>query len=272
MLQCPPMNYPEIDPIIFQIGPVAIRWYGLMYLIGFALCYLLLRYRARQGSDWTNKDVEDLIFFGALGVIAGGRIGYVLFYQWQTFVADPLYLIRITEGGMSFHGGLVGVLLAVGWFARSRAKKFWDVTDFLAPGVPLGLLFGRLGNFINGELWGKPTDVPWGFVVNGQRLHASQLYEAFLEGVVLFFILWFFSARPRPTMAVSGVFLIFYGSFRFLVEFVRVPDAHLGESGYLAFGWLTMGQVLSAPMFLAGAVLVWLAYRKPATTARVGSS
>lgn len=255
------MNYPEIDPIIFQIGPVAVRWYGLMYLVGFALAYFLLRKRARVSERWTPKDVEDLIFFAALGVIVGGRIGYVLLYQWQTFLADPLYLVRITQGGMSFHGGLVGVLLGVGWFARSRGMRFFEVADFLAPGAPLGLFFGRLGNFINGELWGKPTEVPWGFVVDGQKLHPSQLYEAFLEGLVLFAIVWVFSSRPRPTMAVSGVFLFFYGLFRFLVEFVRVPDAHLGEGGYLAFGWLTMGQVLSLPMMLAGAALLWLAYR-----------
>lgn len=257
------MTYPEISPIIFQIGPVAVRWYGVMYLIGFAFCYWLLRRRARALESWSVKDVEDLIFFGAVGVIVGGRLGYVFLYQLPTFLDDPLYLFRLTQGGMSFHGGLIGVLVAIGWFARSRARAYFDVADFLVPGVPLGLLFGRIGNFINGELWGKPTTVAWGFDVNGQRLHASQLYEAFLEGLVLFVVLWIFTSRSRPRMAASGLFLMLYGLFRFTVEFVRVPDAHLN---YLAFDWLTMGQVLSTPMILAGAAMLVIAYRRGQVT------
>lgn len=256
------MTYPEIDPIIFQIGPLAIRWYGLMYLIGFALAYYLLRSRAGKTTGWTKRDVEDLVFFAALGVIIGGRIGYVLFYQFNAFVENPLYLFKITEGGMSFHGGLIGVILGLGWFAYSRKRNFFEVTDFMAPGGPLGLFFGRLGNFINGELWGKTTDVPWGFIVNGERRHASQLYEAALEGLLLFAILWWFSSKPRPTMAVSGLFLVGYGTFRSFVEFYRVPDAHIN---YLAFDWLTMGQALSAPMILFGLALIAVAYLRPRT-------
>ncbi|MFK7886622.1 MAG: prolipoprotein diacylglyceryl transferase [Gammaproteobacteria bacterium] len=255
------MTYPEISPIIFQIGPLAVRWYGLMYLIGFGFAYWLLRRRAEQRDDWTAKDVEDLIFYGAIGVIVGGRLGYVFFYQFGEFLKDPLYLFKLTQGGMSFHGGLVGVLAAIGWFARKQSRAFFDVADYLVPGVPLGLLFGRIGNFINGELWGKPTTVPWGFDVYGQRLHASQLYEAFLEGLVLFIVLWFFTTKSRPRMAASGLFLFLYGVFRFAVEFVRVPDEHLK---YLALDWVTMGQVLSTPMIIAGLMLMFLAYRKSA--------
>ena len=252
------MTYPNIDPVLIEIGFVKVRWYGLMYLIGFLIAYLLLKARAAKREAWTTKDVEDLIFFGAMGVIAGGRIGYVFFYQFGRFIDNPLYLFKLTEGGMSFHGGLVGVLVAMAWFARSRGRHFFDVTDYLAPATPWGLFFGRVGNFINGELWGKPTTVPWGFDVNGQRLHASQLYEALLEGLVLFAVLWWFSSKPRPRMATSGLFLLLYGVFRFAVEFVRVPDDHLK---YLAFDWVTMGQVLSTPMILAGLVLLTLAYR-----------
>ncbi|MFK8016197.1 MAG: prolipoprotein diacylglyceryl transferase [Gammaproteobacteria bacterium] len=253
------MTYPEISPIIFQIGPVAVRWYGVMYLLGFAFCYWLLRARARNRHDWTTKDVEDLIFYGAVGVIVGGRLGYVLFYQFATFLDDPLYLFKLTQGGMSFHGGLIGVLAAVGWFARTRDRAYFEVGDFLIPGVPLGLLFGRVGNFINGELWGKPTTVAWGFDVNGQRLHASQLYEAFLEGLVLFIVLWWFTSKPRPRMAATGLFMLLYGVFRFAIEFVRVPDSHLN---YLALDWVTMGQVLTTPMIIGGIVLLTVAYRR----------
>ncbi len=259
MLQSHAMNYPEISPIIFEIGPLAVRWYGVMYLLGFACCYWLLRVRARDSKVWSVKDIEDLIFYGAVGVIVGGRLGYVFFYQMKTFLADPIYLFKLTEGGMSFHGGLIGILVAVGWFARTRGRAFWDVADFLTPGGPLGLFFGRIGNFINGELWGKPTTVAWGFDVNGQRLHASQLYEAFLEGLVLFVVLWFFTKKPRPRMAASGLFLMLYGVFRFAVEFVRIPDRHLN---YLAFDWLTMGQILSTPMILIGLSMLIVAYRR----------
>ena len=254
------LNYPEIDPIIFSLGPLKIRWYGLMYVVGFLLGWWLARRRCgRPDSPVTATQVDDLVFYVMLGVILGGRIGYVFVYGWDQFVADPLYLVRITEGGMSFHGGLAGVLLAMWLYGRKLGRTMWQMTDFVAPFVPLGLGFGRIGNFINGELWGKPTDVPWAFVVNGQALHPSQLYEAILEGFVLFAILWFYSSKPRPYMAVSGLFLLLYGMFRFFIEFYRVPDAHLN---YLALGWVTMGQILSAPMIAIGAFMLVLAYRR----------
>ena len=251
--------FPEIDPVIFSIGPLKIRWYGLMYVIGFVVAWLLARVRAKRPDTPVDaKQVDDLIFYCMLGVIAGGRVGYCVVYGWDQLISDPLYLFRITEGGMSFHGGLVGVMLAMWLYGRSLGKTIWHMTDFVAPIVPPGLFFGRIGNFINGELWGKPTDVPWGVLYEGQVLHPSQLYEAALEGLVLFAILWFYSAKPRPYLAVSGAFLFFYGAFRFFVEFYRVPDAHLG---YLALDWVTMGQILSAPMIIAGAVMLAIAYR-----------
>jgi phosphatidylglycerol:prolipoprotein diacylglycerol transferase len=251
--------YPNIDPVIFAIGPVKIRWYGLMYVIGFLLAWWLARRRARADHAVIRdpQAVDDLIFWAMLGVIVGGRVGSVLFYNFDTFLGDPLYLVRIWEGGMSFHGGLIGVLVAMWLFGRRHGKTLWQITDFMAPFVPLGLGFGRIGNFINGELWGKETDLPWGVLYDGVVRHPSQLYEALLEGFLLFAILWWFSARPRPYMAVSGLFLVLYGVFRFLVEFVRVPDA---EPGYIAFGWVTMGQVLSAPMIVAGVIMLVMAY------------
>ncbi|MEM6639355.1 MAG: prolipoprotein diacylglyceryl transferase [Pseudomonadota bacterium] len=252
------MIYPEFSTVLFEIGVIKIRWYGVMYIIGFVIAFALLKYRAARRDDWDVRDIEDLIFYGAMGVILGGRIGYVLFYQFDAFLDNPLYLFKVWDGGMSFHGGLLGVLTAIAYFARKQGRGYFEVSDFLAPATPWGLFFGRIGNFINGELWGKPTDVPWGFIVNGQKLHASQLYEAFLEGLVLFCILWWFSRVPRPRMAVSGLFLMFYGVFRFAIEFVRVPDA---DPGYIAFGWVTMGQILSTPMIVAGLTLVVFAYR-----------
>jgi phosphatidylglycerol:prolipoprotein diacylglycerol transferase len=213
-----------------------------------------------------------------IGVVVGGRLGYMLFYGFDQILANPLNLFKVWEGGMSFHGGLLGVFVAIWLFGRRLGLTFFQVGDFLAPLVPQGLFFGRIGNFINGELWGHRTDLPWGIrlpcddfprqcadqpagTLLSPALHASQLYEAALEGLILFFVLWIFSNRPRPTMAVSGLFLLLYGVFRFLVELVRIPDAHIG---YLAFDWLTMGQLLSAPMILAGALLLVLAYRRPA--------
>ena len=253
------LTYPEIDPIIFSLGFLKIRWYGLMYVVGFLFAWWLARRRCRSAdSPITAEQVDDLIFYGMLGVILGGRIGYALVYGTEQLLSDPLYLFRITEGGMSFHGGLAGVMIAMWLYGRKLKLTMWRMTDFVAPIVPLGLGFGRIGNFINGELWGKPTDVPWGFIVNGQGLHASQLYEAILEGFVPFAILWWYSSRPRPYMAVSGLFLLLYGVFRFIVEFYRVPDAHLS---YLALGWVTMGQILCVPMILAGAIMLAMAYR-----------
>jgi len=250
--------YPEFDPVAVQVGPLAVRWYGITYLVGFAAgWYLAKRRAARAGAPVSAIQVDDLVFFVALGVILGGRIGYMLFYGFEQIIDNPLNLFRIWEGGMSFHGGLLGVLVAMWLYARRLKRGFFELTDFIAPMVPIGLGAGRIGNFINGELWGAPTTVPWAFVVDGQARHASQLYEACLEGLALFVILWLFSAKPRPVMSVSALFLIGYGVFRFGVEFVRLPDAHIG---YLAFGWLTMGQVLTLPMLLLGFFLLWRAY------------
>jgi phosphatidylglycerol:prolipoprotein diacylglycerol transferase len=253
------LTYPDIDPVALALGPVRVHWYGLMYVVGFIAGWWLARRRAAQpGSTWRPVDVDDLIFFAALGVILGGRIGWIVFYGFDTIHTDPLAALRVWQGGMSFHGGLVGVMIALAWFARSRARAIVDVFDFTAPLPAVGLCAGRIGNFINGELWGKSTDLPWGFLVDGQVRHASQLYEALLEGVVLFLILWWFTARPRWRLAPSGLFLACYGAFRFMVEFVRVPDANLG---YLGFGWVTMGQILSLPMIVAGLAMLTWAYR-----------
>lgn len=256
------LSYPNIDPVALQLGPIAIHWYGLMYLVGFAAAWWLGRLRAqRPGSSWSPEQIGDLIFYGALGAVLGGRLGYALFYDLPGFLDAPLNIIKVWQGGMSFHGGLMGVLIAMWLFGRRYRKTFFEVTDFVAPLVPIGLGAGRIGNFINGELWGKVSDVPWAMVFpNGGPLarHPSQLYQAFLEGLMLFIILWLYSSKTRPTMAVSALFLIFYGLFRFAVEFVRMPDAQLG---YLAFGWLTMGQVLSVPMILAGLGLMAWAYK-----------
>ena len=254
------LTYPKIDPIAIALGPVKIRWYGLMYLAGFLAAWFLLRRRARDGRwGFRVADVEDIIFYGVLGVIIGGRLGSMLFYNFDSLLADPLSLLRVWEGGMSFHGGLIGVLVAMWLFARRRGFAFWQVVDFVAAVTPIGLGAGRIGNFINGELWGKATDVPWAFMVNGTPRHPSQLYEAILEGLVMFIILWTFSSRPRPAMAVSGLFAVLYASFRIAVEFVRLPDADIG---YLAFGWLTMGQVLSLPLLIVGIVLLYFAYSR----------
>lgn len=256
------LTYPDIDPIIFALGPIKVRWYGLMYVIGFLLAWWLARrLAAKSWSIIKPEQVDDLLFYGMLGVIIGGRVGYALFYGFDQLTSDPLYLLKITEGGMSFHGGLAGVMTAMWLYSRKIGVGVWSVLDFAAPITPLGLLFGRIGNFINGELWGKPTDLPWGFDVGGRVLHPSMLYEAILEGLVLFVILWLFSSKQRPTMAASGLFLALYGVFRFAIEFVRVPDSHLG---YLALDWLTMGQILSLPMIILGTTLLALAYRRRA--------
>lgn len=274
----------QIDPIAIGLGPVQIHWYGIMYLIGFSLAWWLGRRRIRAGRlpGVGEQGFGDLLFYGMLGAVLGGRFGYVFFYAFGDLLKDPLMLFRIWEGGMSFHGGLLGVMAACWWWARKHGLHFFDVMDFVAPLVPPGLGFGRLGNYIGGELWGKFTHSGWGVVfphsdlgpytgapierlrelhasgaLDAYARHPSQLYQAALEGLAMFVVLWWFSSRPRPRYAVSGMFALLYGCFRFLVEFVRVPDTQLG---YLAFGWLTMGQVLSLPLIALG--LFWLAYSR----------
>ena len=257
--------HPRFDPVAIQVGPLAVRWYGLMYMVGFAAGWLLGRHRARK--HWTPlspADVDDLVAMAMFGLIVGARLGYVLFYDLAAFVAHPMDVFMIWKGGMSFHGGLLGICLCIWLFAGKRGLGFFEVTDFFVPLTPIGLFCGRMGNFINGELWGRPTDMPWGMIFYDPAAgllprHPSQLYEAFLEGVVLFAVIWWYSSRPRPRMAVSGLFIACYGLFRFGVEFVRQPDAQLG---YIAFGWLTMGQLLSLPMLLGGLLLVRLAHRR----------
>ena len=255
--------YPEIDPIAISIGPLDIRWYGLMYLFGFVSGFMLLNYRAkRPNSGWNTEEVSDLIFYGALGVVIGARVGNVLFYNFGAFIEDPLSLIKVWQGGMSFHGGFLGVLLAMWLYGRKIGKTMFEILDFGAPIVPIGLGAGRIGNFIGGELWGRATDVPWAMVfphVDSLPRHPSQLYQAALEGVALFLILWLYSSKPRPRYAVSGMFALWYGIFRFGVEFVRQPDAHLG---FIAFGWLTMGQILSLPMIFVGLFLLAIANKR----------
>ncbi|EPR41947.1 Prolipoprotein diacylglyceryl transferase [Desulfovibrio sp. X2] len=249
---------PNIDPVAVHIGPLAVRWYGLMYLIGISAGWILGRMRTRRPWAPINaRQMDDLVWYLALGVLVGARVGYMLFYDFPVFMENPLRLFEVWRGGMSFHGGLIGTVIGMWWFARKEKVRFFAVTDFVAPLAPIGLFCGRIGNFINGELWGKPTTLPWGVVFRDPLAglvprHPSELYEALLEGVTLFTILWLWSGKKRPVRSTSGLFLIFYGLFRFLVEFVREPDIQLG---YLAFGWVTMGQILSLPMILFG---VWL--------------
>ena len=261
--------YSHPDPIALSLGPLHVRWYGLMYLLGFLAGWLLARRRAQQpGSTWTATQVDDLIFFCAVGVIAGGRLGWMLFYGTERIVAEPLSVFRIWEGGMSFHGGFIGVALALILFARSRGKNMVDVFDFTMPLPAIGIGAGRIGNLINGELWGKPTDAPWAVVVDGVALHPSQLYEAFLEGLVLFAILWWYTSKPRYRWAPTGLFMVCYGLFRFAVEFVRVPDEN---RGYLLFDWLTMGQLLSLPMIVGGLGLLSFAYTRREPSGNYGA-
>ncbi len=255
----------DIDPIALAIGPLKIHWYGLMYLIGFACAWWLGVIRARKpGSGWNENQISDMIFWGAMGVVLGGRAGYVLFYNFDKFLADPLWLFAVWEGGMSFHGGLLGVIIVLYWFGKQHGKTLMEMGDFVAPLIPIGLGAGRVGNFIGGELWGRTTDVSWGVIfprAGDLPRHPSQLYEFVLEGVVLFVVLWWFSSKPRPRMAVSGLFLMLYGTFRSFVEFYREPDAHIE---FVAFNWLTMGQVLSLPMIILGGFLLFCASRKRA--------
>lgn len=260
------LRHPDIDPIAISLGPVKIHWYGLTYLVGFVVGWWLGRMRTRKPWSPINEEqMSDLLFYIALGVVLGGRFGYVIFYNFDTFLADPLWLFRVWEGGMSFHGGLIGVMLAMWWFGRKVNCSFFALADFVAPLVPVGLGAGRIGNFINGELWGRPTDVSWGMVFptapDMLARHPSQLYQFAMEGVLLFIALWWFSNKQRPRLAVSGLFLVLYATFRIVAEFYREPDAQLG---YLAFDWVTMGQLLSLPMLLAGVILMVIAYRRNA--------
>ena len=255
--------HPQFDPIAIAIGPIAIRWYGLMYLVAFMLFMWLGRIRARRMvlSGWIPRDIDDLLFFGVLGVILGGRLGYVLFYKPAYYLANPVEILAVWQGGMSFHGGFLGVLIAVWFYARRSERRWLDVTDFIAPLVPLGLAAGRMGNFINAELVGRVTTGPWAMIfpnVDNLPRHPSQLYQFALEGVALFALLWWFAASPRPRGAVSGAFLLGYGVFRFIAEFGREPDDFLG---LLALN-LSMGQWLSLPMIAGGIGLLAWAYRK----------
>ncbi|TXH66612.1 MAG: prolipoprotein diacylglyceryl transferase [Lysobacteraceae bacterium] len=285
----------QIDPIAVQFPEFslfggnfhpAIHWYGLMYICGFVAAWFLGRRRVRAGRlpGVDEQAYGDLMFYCMLGVIFGARIGYVLFYDLSSYLDQPMQIFRIWEGGMSFHGGLLGVLVAALWWARKHRLHFFDVVDFVAPLVPPGLGFGRLGNFINGELWGKYTEAGWGVIfphaepklapfdaatlqsmqtsgmLDAYARHPSQLYQMSLEGIVLFSVLWWYSRKPRPRYATAGVFALLYGCFRFAVEFVRLPDRQIG---YLAFDWLTMGQALSLPLVLLGLCLLWLSRKAP---------
>jgi phosphatidylglycerol:prolipoprotein diacylglycerol transferase len=270
--------YPEIDPVVVALGPVKIHWYGMMYLIAFASVWWLGKRRASQPHSIIRPDqIDDLVFYGALGAVLGGRIGSVFFYNIDSFINDPLYLLKIWQGGMSFHGGFMGVLVAMEWYRRKIGCSFFQLTDFIAPLIPLGLAAGRLGNFINAELWGAPGTVPWAMKLSCEQFppdrfvdfagplcfsprHPSQLYEMIFEGLLLFVLLWLISAKPRPVMAVSGYFLMFYGVARTGVEFIRLPDAHIGY--LLNTDWLTRGIVLSVPMIIFGIGFIIFAHRK----------
>lgn len=276
----------QIDPIAFSIGPVAVHWYGVMYLLGFAAAWWLGNRRIAAGRlpGVNGEGFSDLLFYSMVGVVLGGRIGYILFYATGAFLENPAMLLRVWEGGMSFHGGLIGVLVACLWWSRKHRLHLFDTMDFVAPLVPLGLGFGRLGNFIGAELWGKQTDGSWGVVfptslpaelaalgpdalralhasgaLDAYARHPSQLYQAALEGVVLFVVLWLVSQRPRPRYLVSGLFALLYGVFRFAVEFVRMPDNGI----YLAWDWFTRGQLLSIPLVLLGVWLIWRSRSAP---------
>jgi phosphatidylglycerol:prolipoprotein diacylglycerol transferase len=274
------LAYPHINPVaisigpLFGIGPLRVHWYGIMYLIGFVAAWWLARYRARRPeSTWTALDIDDLIFYCAIGVIVGGRVGWCIFYGHDVIAENWLNALHIWDGGMSFHGGMLGVLVATMLFARAKHKHTADVLDFLAPLPGIGLMAGRVGNFINGELWGKPTDLPWGFGVpnaDGELIarHPSQLYEATLEGLVLFLVLWWFTSKPRPRLAPLGLFLTVYGCARFAVEWVRLPDANIG---YLVGDWLTMGMLLTTPMIIGGIVMMIFAYRRHQASGNLSS-
>lgn len=257
------LSYPSFNPIALTLGPLQVRWYGIMYIIAFLTAWCLARVLyPRLGADWSKPQVDDMIFYGALGAVLGGRIGYMLFYAGSDFFAHPLDLFKVWQGGMSFHGGLLGLIASLGLFSVLNGKRLSQVLDFVTPLAPLGLAVGRLGNFINGELWGRVTNVPWAMVfpqAGPFPRHPSQLYELFCEGIILFVVLWWYSAKPRPAMAVAWLFLLLYGCVRFSLEFFREPDF---QKGFIAFDWLTMGQLLSLPMIIMGVVGLIVAYRR----------
>lgn len=279
------LNFPNIDPILFSVGPISLHWYGAMYLFGVLGALFLANRRIKQSnSGWTKSQVENLLFWGFIGLFIGGRLGYTFFYNFKAFLQDPSVLFRVWEGGMSFHGGLIGALVVIAIFAIRTGKLFFQVSDFVAPLIPIGLMFGRLGNFINGELWGRVTESSIGmlfptsagadasfvrahpewfnlYVECGNLLprHPSQLYEMLFEGIVLFIILNLFIRKPRPVGSVSGLFLLLYGVFRFIIEFFRQPDEQLG----LFFSFISMGQILCLPMIIFGAIFIYGAYRSP---------
>jgi phosphatidylglycerol:prolipoprotein diacylglycerol transferase len=268
--------YPAIDPIVFRIFTWPVYWYGLMYLIGFVVGWGLLALRLRFSSTpiLTYDQLSDVIFYTAMGVILGGRVGYMLFYDWRALLSHPLLLFQTWKGGMSFHGGLLGVIVALFLYTKrlrrvqktmlSRVISLLELTDFIAPVVPIGLGAGRIGNFVNAELWGRTTNMPWGMIfphAGWVPRHPSQLYEAGLEGLLLFLILWCYSRHAKPTGAVSGLFALGYGLFRCIAEFFREPDPQIG---YIAFGWLTEGQLLSLPLILMGSMLLIWAYTRKA--------
>ena len=257
------LPYPDIDPVALALGPIKVHWYGLTYIGGLAFAWWLARLRSAQPHSPLKRDqIDDLIFYAAIGVVLGGRMGYALFYGFERLASDPLWLFRVWEGGMAFHGGLLGVLAAMALFTLQRDIQWGRLMDFVAPLTPVGLALGRLGNFIGQELWGRPTDVPWAMIFPNDPLalarHPSQLYQFALEGCLLFLVLLWFSRKPRPAWAVSAVFLMGYGVLRFIAEFFREPDAHIG---FDAFGWMTRGQLLCVPMLIAGLCLLYWAYR-----------
>lgn len=259
------ISYPMINPVAIQIGPIAIYWYGIFYLLAFTLCWGMLTFRLKKptfSGSFTLEQLSDIVFYAAIGVIAGGRLGYIFFYNLDAFLADPWVLFQVWKGGMSFHGGLIGVMVALWICAIRQHKRFLALTDLVAPVVPIGLGLGRIANFINGELWGRETDLPWGMVFpNAGDIprHPSQLYESSLEGVVLFVLLWIYSSKSRPVGSISGLFLIAYGLFRFFLEFFREPDIQIG---FVAWGWMTKGQLLSIPMIFFGIGLLTCAYMR----------
>lgn len=276
---------PSFNPVIYTIGSISFYWYGLMYVFSFIFAMKSLKNRRHTLNNifYSKQEIEYLLYLNILGVLIGGRLGYVIFYQWPFFYKNVLWIFKVWEGGMSFHGGLIGVIISIGWFSYFKKKSFLKVADFVVPAVPVGLGLGRLGNFINGELWGRVTiDVPWAMLFNSAvsedllwlkknpkyqpifdyyhalPRHPSQLYEMFLEGIVLYIIIYMFTRRSRPVGSISGVFLVSYGFFRIVIEFFREPDSHVG---LFWFNLITLGQILSCPMILFGTIIIYLSYK-----------